>query len=152
MSGIKIRSKIHFRPGNRSKRELRQGESKAVSAGRVPRVSRLMALAIRFEQLVRDGVVADYAELARLGHVTRARMSQITNLLNLAPEIQEQLLFLPRVAEGKDPITERELRALVAEADWRKQRRMWRDSCAYFSNTSRASTVPRSAYAKPAAP
>ena len=126
MSRITVRSKIHFRPGKRSKRELRQGESKETPAGRVPRVSRLMALAIRFEQLVREGVVADYAELARLGHVTRARMSRIMNLLNLAPDIQETLLFLPRVTEGKDPITERELRAIVAEADWRKQRRMWR--------------------------
>ena len=32
---------------------------------RVPRVAKLMALAIRFEGLIRDGVVADYAELAR---------------------------------------------------------------------------------------
>ena len=46
--------------------------------GRVPRVTRLMALAIPLEQLVRDGAVADYAEIARLGHVSRVRMTQIT--------------------------------------------------------------------------
>lgn len=48
------------------------------------------------------------------------------NLLHLAPDIQEDLLFLPRVKEGKDPITERELRSVAAETDWRKQRKMWR--------------------------
>jgi len=81
-------------------------------------------LAHRFEKLVRDGVVADYAELARLGHVTWARITQIMNLLHLAPDIQEKLLFLPPVEQGRDPVTERELREIVAEADWRKQRKL----------------------------
>ena len=47
------------------------------------------------------------------------------NLLNLAPEIQEVILFLPRVESGRDPITERDLRPIVAEVDWGRQRRMW---------------------------
>jgi len=67
---------------------------------RVPRVSSLLALAHRFHQLFGDGVVRDYAELARLGHVTRARLSQIVNVLNLAPAIQEDILFLPAVDNG----------------------------------------------------
>jgi hypothetical protein len=76
-------------------------------------------------QALRDGVVANYAELARLGHVNRARMTQIMSLLQLAPDIQDELLFLPPVTSGKDPITERDLRPIVAELDWREQRRMW---------------------------
>ncbi len=88
-------------------------------------MSRLMALAIWFEQLVRDGVVADYAELARLQHVPRARVSRILNRLKLAPDIQEALLFLPQVEQGKDAITERESRPFVAVVDWGKQRRLW---------------------------
>jgi hypothetical protein len=88
-------------------------------------VAKLMALAIRFEQLVADGVVADYAELSQLGHVTRARMTQIMNLLHLAPDIQESILFLPRVEAGRDPVTERDLHPITAVTDWRKQRRMW---------------------------
>ncbi len=84
-----------------------------------------MALAIRFEQLIRDGVVADQAELASLGHVTRARLTQIMNLLCLAPDIQEAILFLPLVERGRDAVTERELRPIAALADWRKQRREW---------------------------
>jgi len=97
-----------------------------VPQGNIPRVTKLMALAIRLEQLIRDGVVADQAELARLGHVTRARVTQIMNLLNLAPEIQEAVLFLPRTESGRDPISERDLRPIAAKPDWKKQRRMWR--------------------------
>src|SRR5205085_1168844 len=63
-------------------------------AQRLPRISRLMALSIRMEGLVRTGRVKDYAELARLGGVSRARVSQVLNLRNLAPPIQERLLFL----------------------------------------------------------
>jgi hypothetical protein len=69
--------------------------------------------------------VADQAELARLGHVTRARVTQIMNLLNLAPGIQEAILFLPRVEHGRDPISERDLRPIAAVADWRKQSSLW---------------------------
>ena len=49
-----------------------------------------MALAIRFDQLLRNGEVRDQAELAKLGQVTRARVSQIMDLLQLAPAIQER--------------------------------------------------------------
>ena len=94
--------------------------------GRIPRVSKLMALAIRFDQLLRDRKVADQSELARLAHVTQPRMTQIMNLLHLAPDIQESLLFLPPVTEGRDPITERDLRPITRLIDWEKQRRMWR--------------------------
>jgi hypothetical protein len=84
-----------------------------------------MALAIRFELLVRESKVRDFAELARLGRVTRARLSQIMNLLNLAPDIQEKLLFLPRTISGRDPINEREIRPVAAAIDWRQQRILW---------------------------
>ncbi len=127
MSRITVTQKVHFRSGSQSRKELRGGPPKPpVPPGRVPRVSRLMALAIRFDRLVRDGAVADYAEIARLGHVTRARLTQIMNLLHLAPDIQEALLLLPSVEKGRDPITERNLRPIAAEPDWQKQRRMWR--------------------------
>jgi len=86
-----------------------------------------MALAIHFEELLQEGHVQGYAEIARLGHVSRARLTQIMNLRQLAPDIQEEILFLPRVVRGKDPITERDLRPIAAELDWEEQRRMWRD-------------------------
>ena len=106
----------------------RQGAALATVGLSVPRVAKLLALAIRFDQLVSDGVVANYAELARLGRVSRARVTQIANLLNLAPDIQEEILFLEPADSGRERITERELRPIAAVADWRKQRRMWRDS------------------------
>jgi hypothetical protein len=96
-----------------------------VEPGRIPRVARLTALAIRFEELVRSGQVAGYSQLARLGHVSRARISQIMNLLLLSPSIQEQVLFLPRVQTGRDPIQLRHLQPIAQEWDWRKQRHLW---------------------------
>ena len=131
MSSFTVDSKVHFARGRRSQKELRTGSPQdAHVPSRLPRVAKLMALAVRFEGLVRDGVVADYAELARLGHVTRARMSQIMSLLHLAPDIQESILFLPRVESGKDPITERDIRPIAAIPDWRKQRQEWKSTCA----------------------
>jgi hypothetical protein len=97
----------------------------SVEPGRVPRISRLMALAIRYEGLIRTGVVRDYADIARLGGVSKARVSQVMALLDLCPAIQEQLLYLPRTTHGRDPVTERQLRDVVAEADWAKQRELW---------------------------
>jgi alkylated DNA nucleotide flippase Atl1 len=96
-----------------------------VAPGRVPRVARLLALAIRFDALIRQGAVRDYAELARLGGVSRARISQVMDLLNLSSDIQEAILYLPRVEGGRDRVTERELRPLVAEEDWGRQRDLW---------------------------
>lgn len=123
---ITIERKLQFEARRRARKELQDGEPNPSSAvGRVPRVSRLMALAIRLDQLIREGVVTDQAELARLGHVTPARLTQILNLLCLAPEIQETLLFLPPTARGRDVVTEQQLRPLVGVPDWRKQRRLW---------------------------
>lgn len=72
-------------------------------------------------------LVADQAELARVGHVSRARMTQIMNLLNLVPDIQEAILYLPRVGRGCDPMTERELRAIAGVLDWGVQQQNWWD-------------------------
>jgi hypothetical protein len=87
----------------------------------IPRIARLMALAMRFEGLLRKKKIRDYAELARRGHVTRARVTQIMKLLDLAPDIQEQLLFLPPI-QG---LNERNLRPIVHRIDWDEQRTMF---------------------------
>ena len=91
-------------------------------AGRaIPRIARLMALAIRFDGLFRAEEFRDYAEIARLGRVTRARMTQIMKLLDLASDIQEQILFLPAM-KG---LNERNLRPIVSRIDWNEQRRIF---------------------------
>jgi hypothetical protein len=126
--GLTVTRKIHFSLRNKGRREIQPGPQPVpddVPAGRVPRVARLMALAIRFDDLIRSGAITDQADLARLGHVSRARVTQIMNLLHLAPSIQEEILFLPRVTNGRDPITERDLRAVAAETDWGRQRAVW---------------------------
>jgi len=129
--GLTVTQPVHFARQHRGRKVLRQVvEEKApesAEAGRVPRVARLMALAMRFEELVRKGLVKDQAEIATLGHVSRARVTQIMNLLHLAPDIQEHILFLPRVTSGCDPICEPVLRPIAAEFAWGEQRRMWRE-------------------------
>jgi hypothetical protein len=126
MSQVVVSAKVHFERGRRASKEIRPGERKQCDApSRLHRITKLMALAIRFERLVLEGAVRDYADLARLGRVSRARITQVMALLQLAPDIQEALLFLPRVTAGKDPLTERELRPIAATADWKKQRMMW---------------------------
>jgi hypothetical protein len=105
--------------------------------GRVPRVSRLLALAHRLERLLRTGVVKDYTEAARLGHVTRARISQVMSLLYLAPDVQEQVLFLPRIECGRDPVILHDLLPITATADWAKQRRLWRRLWEAFGRAGR---------------
>ncbi|XHR30513.1 MAG: hypothetical protein ACFUZC_08110 [Chthoniobacteraceae bacterium] len=93
----------------------------------IPRIAKLMALALRFDWLVREGLVESYADLARLGGVSFARISQILNLLNLAPDIQEELLFLRRTPDSREPVTEFDLRDLVAKVAWAAQRRAWKE-------------------------
>ena len=122
---VTLKRDFHVSRHEKGRKRLESGELATVGHG-APRVAKLLALAIRFDQLVSDGVVANYAELARLGRVSRARMTQIANLLNLAPDIQEEILFLDAAESGLEPITERELRPIAAAADWRKQLRMWR--------------------------
>lgn len=93
--------------------------------GRVPRVARLLALAHRIDRMIAAGEIRDWAEAARLCGLTRARMTQIANLLLLAPVIQEEIVAWPPVTEGRETITERSLRPLTAEASWERQRILW---------------------------
>jgi hypothetical protein len=125
---LTIELPVHFhRGGHGGRKQMRSGvEAASLPPGRVPRVSRLMALALRLDELVRTGPIGSYRELALLGQVTRARVSQIVNLLYLAPDIQEALLFLPPTQHGRDPIILADLLPIAAQIDWRKQRRRWR--------------------------
>lgn len=82
-------------------------------------------LEIHIDQLIRDGVIKDQAEAAKLSRVTRARMSQILSLTNLAPDIQEEILCLPPTRKVRDPVKELSLRPLVVIPSWREQRRRW---------------------------
>lgn len=127
---ISVEFQIHFgRGGPGNKKEIRDGAPPAAPCpliGRVPRIARLMALAIHYEELIQKNHVDDYAELARLGHVTRARVTQVMNLRLLAPDIQEALLELPRVTAGRDPVSLPQVQPITLMADWKAQRQQWR--------------------------
>jgi hypothetical protein len=98
-------------------------EPPAENGGRHPRLARLLALARKLDELVRSGVVSDYAALARLGHVSPARLTQIMVLLHLCPAIQERILFLS-VADARF-MSELQLRKIAREPRWDRQRELF---------------------------
>ena len=124
-SPLTVTREFHVSRRHSGQKRFRNGATREVPAGRTPRIARLMALAIRCEKLIREGVVADQSELARFGQITTARMTQIMLLLNLAPDLQEQILLLPRTERGRDAVKETDVRRIATTLDWRKQRRMW---------------------------
>ena len=124
---LTIKSRVQFKkntPRGQQALEVRK-PAKLIPSERIPRIAKLLALAHRFEELIRTGYAEDYAQLADLGGVTRARITQVMNCLLLAPDVQEEILFLT-VTEGRDPIILRDLQAIAAEPNWKKQRVLWK--------------------------
>jgi hypothetical protein len=107
--------------------------------GRLPRITKLLALAVRFEELLRQGTAQDYADLARLGGVSRARITQLMNLRYLAPVIQEQILLGPEDHGERNSFPERALRRLTRTLDWREQVRMFEKLCPRLGSEGRKS-------------
>jgi hypothetical protein len=97
-----------------------------------------MALALQFEKMLQNGEATDQSSLARTMQITQPRMTQIMNLLHLAPDIQETILFLPRTIKGDDPIHEKMLRPINAEISWQKQRSMWQEMIQMASSNREA--------------
>jgi hypothetical protein len=127
---VRIECAIPLERGTKGCYRIGSGQSAEPApwpSGRVPRVARLLALAHKFEGLVQHGTIADYATLARLGHVSRARVSQLMNLLQLAPDIQEQILFLSPTVTGRDRLKLRDLQPIAQILDWHEQRVLWRE-------------------------
>ena len=124
--GYRLECRVHFaRVGNGRKR-LEAGEkSRPIAPGRVPRVAQLLALAHRFEGLLRSGEIRDHVDLAHLAGISRTRVTQIMKLLYLAPEIQETILYLPPITTGRAPISEGDLRPIASLPDWSNQRQVW---------------------------
>ena len=106
------------------KREGQQAREKVVCE-RVPRIARLMALALKFETMIQTGTVRDYRTLAALARISQPRLTQILNLRNLAPDIQEQLLFLTTKTGEPQRITEKTVRQLSSLLHWSEQRARW---------------------------
>ena len=90
---IRVKQKLHFGKVQRGQQKIATEKPAAVAEGRIPRISRLMALAIRYDGLLRDGTVRDQTELAKLAHVTQPRMTQILNLLYLRLSSRKNFCF-----------------------------------------------------------
>jgi len=120
---LEVELTLNMPPRRPSRRALSKAtEEPAAPPARLPRIIRLMALAIKFQEMVDRGEVRDYADLAGLGYVSRARITQIMNLLSLAPDIQEAILI-----PGQDCACppERDIRRVVALVAWVDQRRVF---------------------------
>ncbi len=116
---------IAFKPASQT-RSATHVETDAATDRRYPaRVARQLALAHALQRRVDAGEFKDYASMARALGFTRARVTQLMNLLLLAPEIQEEILFM-EFPPGRQPLAERSLRPLCAIASWMKQTQRWR--------------------------
>ena len=114
---------FQLRPKARLAAEVTPPDSR--SAGRLPQITRVLALAIYFDERIRQGETKDYADLARLSCLCRERVSQIMRLTYLAPDIQMELLYLPPTAAGRYPISETAVRKIANLHSWTDQRREW---------------------------
>ena len=112
-------------PATTLRRQQRCRQNADMATGRVPRLARLLALAIKLDALVRAGTIRNDADLAHLGHVSRARISQLLSLVRLAPDIQEAILFLPLTRHGRDRISLRHVLPITLIPSWQRQRRLW---------------------------
>lgn len=91
---------------------------------RPARVAQMLALAHRLETAIECGDYRDRADVARQLGFTRARVTQLLDLTLLAPDIQEQVLDLEAI-DGREPLSERGIREVVAQTSWEEQRRVW---------------------------
>ncbi len=111
MSGATVRSRFPVRRRMEvAEKRAAVGEAKAPS-----RVARMLALAHHVERLIEAGELESYSAAAKALGLTRARLTQVMNLLLLAPAIQGRILL------GRLDASERALRAVGAEADWDRQ-------------------------------
>lgn len=124
-SPFTITREFHTTRRRDGQQQLRQGLAPETPQGKIPRISRLMALAIHCDELLRSGQITNQSELAYYARITRARLTQILTLLNLAPKIQEEILFLPRTTAGREEIQEKAVRRIAMELDWERQWKMW---------------------------
>lgn len=119
--------RFKLRPTVREIQRSEQATEPTVTAvrktGRYPRAAQVLALALQFQEMIDRGEVRDYADLARLGCVSRERISQIMMLVWLTPDIQQAVLRLP--PSGRAPFSEGALRRIAKIVCWDEQRLEW---------------------------
>lgn len=117
---------IQFKSNLRTQSERRRERSENLKKKYPIRAARLLALAHDIQSRIEMGEFNGYAEVARLHLLTRARLTQIMNLLYLAPDIQEEILHM-EAPVGKQPVTPRKLRVVSRHLDWNEQRKQWNE-------------------------
>ena len=110
---------FQLRPVRSTKKET------TVDRGKLPRITEVLALALQFQDMIRRGLAKDYADLARLGCLSKERISQIMRLIWLAPDLQQEVLMLPRTVRGRFPVNEVTLRGIASRMLWTEQREAW---------------------------
>lgn len=137
-NSTRLEFQVRFTHGSKGRRQVRRAkqpeQSSALTepvprpvqlpASQIPKITRLLVLGHHFEKLVREGKVKDFAEIAKLTGLSRARVTQIVNLTLLSPEIQEEILFLGGDDAKRMQRFERDLRIVLAQADWSEQDRL----------------------------
>lgn len=109
----------------RAKGRVTNDGSARPTAGRLPQITRVVALAIHLDNLIRQGDAKDYADIGRLSCLCRERVSQMMRLNYLAPDIQVELLYLPPTPTGRYPVSETAVRKIANLLPWADQRRAW---------------------------
>lgn len=126
-AGSLFEVRFKLRPAVREIQRAEQATEPTVTAarktGRYPRAAQVLALALQFQEMIDRGEVRDYADLARLGCVSRERISQIMMLVWLAPDIQQAVLRLP--PSERAPFSEGALRRIAKIVRWDEQRLEW---------------------------
>jgi len=122
---VKVRLQPTVRQINRAPKKIAPAADPAAKRGRLPRITQVLAMALQFQEMIDRGEVHRHADLARLGCVSRERISQMMVLTWLAPDIQEAILRLPQMPGGRYPITEGTLRKMARLPLWEDQRARW---------------------------
>lgn len=122
---VKVRLQPAVRQINRVSKQIAPAADPAAKRGRLPRITQVLAMALQFQEMIDRGEIRRHADLARLGCVSRERISQMMVLTWLAPDIQEAILRLPQVQGGRFPITEGTLRKMARLPLWEDQRSRW---------------------------
>jgi hypothetical protein len=122
---LSIEYKVNFSNGN-GKQKARKPPAKPKNITRkIPRISKLLALAHHLQDLIEKGIIRDYADIARLAGLSRARVTQILNLTLLAPQIQEEIIFAAAIKPGPDYMKEHTLRMILKTSLWEEQLKIW---------------------------
>jgi hypothetical protein len=122
---VKVRLQPTVRQINRAPKKIAPTADPAAKRGRLPRITQVLAMALQFQEMIDRGEVHRHADLARLGCVSRERISQMMVLTWLAPDIQEAILRLPQMLGGRFPISEGTLRKMARLPLWEDQRVRW---------------------------